>query len=90
MNPRLPKATHNPDDPMSICTNFNNQNQNRSKNPTDSIFDFSNNDSFPSFGTVDDDPSFRLVDGKPPQRVLDAFGSLRQKLVILFHIQNYN
>nr|XP_023893508.1 eukaryotic translation initiation factor 3 subunit D-like isoform X1 [Quercus suber]XP_023893509.1 eukaryotic translation initiation factor 3 subunit D-like isoform X1 [Quercus suber]XP_023893511.1 eukaryotic translation initiation factor 3 subunit D-like isoform X2 [Quercus suber] len=49
-------------------TNYNNQNQNRSKNPSDSVFDFSNDDSFPSSGAADDDSSFRLVDGKPPPK----------------------
>ncbi|KAK9983998.1 hypothetical protein SO802_033523 [Lithocarpus litseifolius] len=49
-------------------TNFNNPNQNRSKNPSDSVFDFSNDDSFPSFSAADDDSSFRLVDGKPPPK----------------------
>ena len=49
-------------------TNFNNPNQNRSKNPSDSVFDFSNDDSFPSSGAADDDSSFRLVDGKPPPK----------------------
>ncbi|XP_050364132.1 eukaryotic translation initiation factor 3 subunit D-like [Argentina anserina] len=33
----------------------------RSRNPSDAVFDFSNDSSFP-----DDDSSFRLVDGKPP------------------------
>ncbi|KAL0016073.1 hypothetical protein SO802_003142 [Lithocarpus litseifolius] len=45
-------------------TNFNNPNQNRSKNPSDSVFDFSKDDSFPSSGAADDDSSFRLL----PQR----------------------
>ena len=49
-------------------TNYNNQNQNRNKNPSDSVFDFSNDDSFPSSGAADDDSSFRLVDGKPPPK----------------------
>ncbi|KAK4583729.1 hypothetical protein RGQ29_021734 [Quercus rubra] len=49
-------------------TNFNNQNQNRNKNPSDSVFDFTNDDSFPSSGAADDDSSFRLVDGKPPPK----------------------
>nr|POE89465.1 eukaryotic translation initiation factor 3 subunit d [Quercus suber] len=49
-------------------TNFNNPNQNRSKNPSDSVFDFSNDDSFPSSAAADDDSSFRLVDGKPPPK----------------------
>ncbi|EXB30288.1 Eukaryotic translation initiation factor 3 subunit D [Morus notabilis] len=44
--------------------NFNNQT--RPKNPSDSVFDFSNDDSFPASG--EDDSSFRLVDGKPPPR----------------------
>ncbi|BFG27788.1 hypothetical protein CerSpe_140630 [Prunus speciosa] len=38
----------------------------RSKNPSDSVFDFSNDESFPA--SADDDASFRLVDGKPPPR----------------------
>ncbi|KAG6694672.1 hypothetical protein I3842_09G060600 [Carya illinoinensis] len=38
----------------------------RSKNPSDSVFDFSNDDSFPA--SADDDSSFRLVDGKPPPK----------------------
>lgn len=38
----------------------------RSKNPSDAVFDFSNDDSFP--GNADDDSTFRLVDGKPPPR----------------------
>ncbi|KAF5474417.1 eukaryotic translation initiation factor 3 subunit D-like [Juglans microcarpa x Juglans regia] len=37
----------------------------RSKNPSDSVFDFSNDDSFPASA---DDDSFRLVDGKPPPK----------------------
>ncbi|KAL0006668.1 hypothetical protein SO802_008170 [Lithocarpus litseifolius] len=49
-------------------TNFNNPNQNHSKNPSDSVFDFSNDDSFPSSGAADDDSSFRLVDNKPPPK----------------------
>ncbi|PON61404.1 Eukaryotic translation initiation factor 3 subunit D [Trema orientale] len=44
--------------------NFNHQT--RSKNPSDSVFDFSNDESFPA--SADDDSSFRLVDGKPPPR----------------------
>ena len=44
--------------------NFNNAA--RSKNPSDSVFDFSNDDSFPA--SADDDSSFRLVDGKPPPK----------------------
>ncbi|KAE7995713.1 hypothetical protein FH972_000484 [Carpinus fangiana] len=44
--------------------NFNNAV--RSKNPSDSVFDFSNDDSFPA--SADDDSSFRLVDGKPPPK----------------------
>ncbi|CAI8591131.1 unnamed protein product [Vicia faba] len=44
--------------------NFNNQT--RSKNPADSAFDFTLDDSFP--GNTDDDATFRLVDGKPPPR----------------------
>jgi translation initiation factor 3 subunit D len=47
-------------------TNFNNQT--RAKNPSDSVFDFSNDDSNPSSGGADDDSSFRLVDGKPPPK----------------------
>ncbi|KAL6139994.1 hypothetical protein ACLB2K_058295 [Fragaria x ananassa] len=38
----------------------------RSKNPSDTVFDFSNDESF--LGNADDDSSFRLVDGKPPPR----------------------
>lgn len=38
----------------------------RSKNPSDAVFDFSNDESFP--GNADDDSTFRLVDGKPPPR----------------------
>ena len=44
--------------------NFNNPT--RPKNPADSVFDFTNDDSFP--GNADEDSSFRLVDGKPPPR----------------------
>ncbi|KOM26531.1 hypothetical protein LR48_Vigan284s001700 [Vigna angularis] len=44
--------------------NFNNPT--RFKNPADSVFDFTNDDSFPA--SADDDASFRLVDGKPPPR----------------------
>ncbi|KAL5576728.1 hypothetical protein UlMin_018427 [Ulmus minor] len=44
--------------------NFNNPA--RSKNPSDAVFDFANDDSFPA--SADDDSSFRLVDGKPPPR----------------------
>ncbi|KAK6932577.1 Eukaryotic translation initiation factor 3 subunit D [Dillenia turbinata] len=41
----------------------------RLKNPSDSVFDFSADDSFgPNALTPDDDASFRLVDGKPPPR----------------------
>ncbi|KAK6917578.1 Eukaryotic translation initiation factor 3 subunit D [Dillenia turbinata] len=41
----------------------------RPKNPSDSVFDFSAEDSFGSSAlTPDDDASFRLVDGKPPPR----------------------
>lgn len=38
----------------------------RSKNPSDAVFDFANDESFPA--SADDDASFRLVDGKPPPR----------------------
>ncbi|XP_004301579.1 PREDICTED: eukaryotic translation initiation factor 3 subunit D-like [Fragaria vesca subsp. vesca] len=41
-------------------------NPSRSKNPSDAVFDFSNDDSF--LGNADDDSTFRLVDGKPPPR----------------------
>ncbi|KAM1138906.1 hypothetical protein ACFX2I_036656 [Malus domestica] len=41
-------------------------NPGRSKNPSDAVFDFSNDESFPA--SADDDASFRLVDGKPPPR----------------------
>ncbi|XP_004485789.1 eukaryotic translation initiation factor 3 subunit D-like [Cicer arietinum] len=44
--------------------NFNNAT--RSKNPADSAFDFTLDDSFPA--SADDDATFRLVDGKPPPR----------------------
>ncbi|KAE9591731.1 hypothetical protein Lal_00038759 [Lupinus albus] len=44
--------------------NFNNPT--RSKNPSDAVFDFTNDDSFPA--SAEDDASFRLVDGKPPPR----------------------
>ncbi|KAK2447279.1 Eukaryotic translation initiation factor 3 subunit 7 (eIF-3) [Trifolium repens] len=44
--------------------NFNNQN--RTRNPADSAFDFTLDDSFPA--SADDDNTFRLVDGKPPPR----------------------
>ncbi|KAH0997943.1 hypothetical protein GBA52_021807 [Prunus armeniaca] len=37
-----------------------------SKNPSNSVFDFSNDESF--LASADDDASFRLVDGKPPSR----------------------
>ncbi|XP_062173604.1 eukaryotic translation initiation factor 3 subunit D-like [Alnus glutinosa] len=43
--------------------NFNNT---RPKNPSDSVFDFSNDESFPAF--AEDDSSFHLVDGKPPPK----------------------
>ncbi|CAL8998422.1 unnamed protein product [Prunus brigantina] len=36
----------------------------RSKNPSDSVFNFLYDESFPV--SADDDASFRLVDGKPP------------------------
>ncbi|KAL9452501.1 hypothetical protein AB3S75_008316 [Citrus x aurantiifolia] len=42
--------------------------QNASKNPADTVFDFSADDSFPLSANPDDDSSFRLVDGKPPPR----------------------
>ncbi|ESR62597.1 hypothetical protein CICLE_v10017475mg [Citrus x clementina] len=42
--------------------------QNASKNPADTVFDFSADDSFPLSVNPDDDSSFRLVDGKPPPR----------------------
>ncbi|KAJ7946991.1 Eukaryotic translation initiation factor 3 subunit D [Quillaja saponaria] len=41
-------------------------NPSRAKNPSDAVFDFTNDDSFPA--SADDDSSFRLVDGKPPPR----------------------
>ncbi|KAG7959004.1 hypothetical protein I3843_10G049800 [Carya illinoinensis] len=37
----------------------------RPKNPSDSVFDFSHDDSFPASA---EDDSFRLVDGKPPPK----------------------
>ncbi|KAL9456059.1 hypothetical protein AB3S75_005307 [Citrus x aurantiifolia] len=42
--------------------------QNASKNPADTVFDFSADDSFPLSANPDEDSSFRLVDGKPPPR----------------------
>lgn len=42
--------------------------QNANKNPSDTVFDFSADDSFPLSANPDDDSSFRLVDGKPPPR----------------------
>lgn len=42
--------------------------QSASKNPADTVFDFSADDSFPLSANPDDDSSFRLVDGKPPPR----------------------
>lgn len=42
--------------------------QNANKNPSDTVFDFSAEDSFPLAANPDDDSSFRLVDGKPPPR----------------------
>lgn len=42
--------------------------QSASKNPSDTVFDFSADDSFPLSANPDDDSSFRLVDGKPPPR----------------------
>lgn len=44
--------------------NFNNPG--RPKNPSDSVFDFSNDESFPP--SADDDSSFRIVDSKPPPK----------------------
>ncbi|XP_065877398.1 eukaryotic translation initiation factor 3 subunit D [Euphorbia lathyris] len=50
--------------------NVNNPNANRSnKNASDSVFDFTADDSFPAAAAAgDDDSTFRLVDGKPPPR----------------------
>lgn len=42
--------------------------QNANKNPSDTVFDFSAEDSFPLAANPDEDSSFRLVDGKPPPR----------------------
>ncbi|KAL5839537.1 hypothetical protein ACOSQ4_012145 [Xanthoceras sorbifolium] len=47
---------------------YNNQSgRPNNKNPADTVFDFSADDSFPLSANPDDD-SFRLVDGKPPPR----------------------
>ena len=56
-------------------TNFNNQNQNRSKSPSDSIFDFSNDDSFLSSRAANNDSSLCLVNGKPPPKALSGGSS---------------
>uniref|UniRef100_A0A5B6YJ28 Eukaryotic translation initiation factor 3 subunit D n=1 Tax=Davidia involucrata TaxID=16924 RepID=A0A5B6YJ28_DAVIN len=49
--------------------NYNNQNRNTNnpRNPSDSVFDFTGDESFGGVG-ADEDSSFRLVDGKPPPR----------------------
>lgn len=47
--------------------NLNNQ-SNRRNNPSDSVFDFTGDDSFAGTLAADEDSSFRLVDGKPPPR----------------------
>ncbi|KAA8519777.1 hypothetical protein F0562_014122 [Nyssa sinensis] len=49
--------------------NYNNptRNTNNPRNPSDSVFDFTGDESFGGV-TGDDDSSFRLVDGKPPPR----------------------
>ncbi|KAL7211799.1 hypothetical protein ACSBR2_014625 [Camellia fascicularis] len=47
-------------------TNTYNQTRTQTRNPSDSVFDFTGDDSFG--GGADDDSSFRLVDGKPPPR----------------------
>ncbi|KAK2642141.1 hypothetical protein Ddye_023904 [Dipteronia dyeriana] len=47
---------------------YNNQaGRTNNKNPADTVFDFTADDSFPLSANPDDD-SFRLVDGKPPPR----------------------
>ncbi|KAM7500786.1 hypothetical protein LguiA_025200 [Lonicera macranthoides] len=47
--------------------NFNQNRSNNSRNPADSVFDFTGDDSFGGIA-ADEDASFRLVDGKPPPR----------------------
>ncbi|THG01181.1 hypothetical protein TEA_012372 [Camellia sinensis var. sinensis] len=53
-------------------TNTYNQTRTQTRNPSDSVFDFTGDDSFG--GGADDDSSFRLVDGKPPPRRKSRFG----------------
>ncbi|KAF2323527.1 hypothetical protein GH714_035929 [Hevea brasiliensis] len=51
--------------------NVNNPNASRpnaNKTASDSVFDFTADDSFPAATAAGDDSSFRLVDGKPPPR----------------------
>ncbi|KAL8137220.1 hypothetical protein V2J09_003221 [Rumex salicifolius] len=49
--------------------NFNNQGgRGSNRNASDSVFDFSGDDSFVSSLAAEGDSSFRLVDGKPPPR----------------------
>ncbi|XP_047310126.1 eukaryotic translation initiation factor 3 subunit D-like [Impatiens glandulifera] len=47
--------------------NYPSRNFNNSRNPVDSVFDFTGDESFGGLAG-DDDSSFRLVDGKPPPR----------------------
>ncbi|GMP92133.1 hypothetical protein CsSME_00042487 [Camellia sinensis var. sinensis] len=46
----------------------NSTNPRSSTHPSDSVFDFTGNDSFNSGAAADDDATFRLVDSKPPSR----------------------
>ena len=47
---------------------YNNPSRNPLRNPSDSVFDFTGDDSFGAGIAADEDSSFRLVDGKPPPR----------------------
>ncbi|KAJ0018795.1 hypothetical protein Pint_10556 [Pistacia integerrima] len=52
----------------NVYANQSNRPNTANKNPADTVFDFSADDSFPLSANPDDDSSFRLVDGKPPPR----------------------
>lgn len=65
----VPFAPFSRSDKVGRIADWNrNYNQNsRNKNPADSAFDFTGDDSFGG-GGADEDQTFRLVDGKPPPR----------------------
>ncbi|XP_044495886.1 eukaryotic translation initiation factor 3 subunit D-like [Mangifera indica] len=52
----------------NVFVNQSNRPNTGNKNPADTVFDFSADDSFPLSANLDEDSSFRLVDGKPPPR----------------------